>query len=150
MKFLLNSFFGIIFICSLHACKQTAPESFSENASTAAISQQNNSALIEAFKNKKSDIFVEGSGVVKKLLADDNKGSRHQKFLVTISESQTLLFAHNIDLAPRVENLQIGDTVTFKGEYVYNPKGGVMHWTHHNPEGGSKAGWISHNGKVYE
>ena len=87
---------------------------------------------------------------MKKLLADDNKGSRHQKFLVTISDEQTLLFAHNIDLAPRLDALAVGDALSFRGEYVYNPKGGVMHWTHHDPQGGNKVGWIKHNGKVYE
>ena len=157
--------FPLVFtLCLLVACKQSAPESFATSDTVvsdsvindAAISAQvnseidNNSALIEAFKHKKSDIFVEGAGVVKKLLADDNKGSRHQKFLVSISPEQTLLFAHNIDLAPRVENLKIGDAMTFKGEYVYNPKGGVMHWTHHDPDGNQQGGWIKHNGKTYE
>ena len=144
----------LLFILSLLvACKQST--SSVSAAGDAAISteinvDENNSTLIDAFKNKKSDIFVEGAGVVKKLLADDNKGSRHQKFLVSISPEQTLLFAHNIDLAPRVENLQIGDAITFKGEYVYNPKGGVMHWTHHDPDGKQQGGWIKHNGKLYE
>ncbi len=140
------------------ACEQGASESFvASDVSINTEAKTDNSALIEAFKHKKSDIFVEGAGVVKKLLADDNKGSRHQKFLVSISPEQTLLFAHNIDLAPRVENLQIGDAVTFRGEYVYNPKGGVMHWTHKNPQGeisasqgGNKVGWIIHNGQKYE
>jgi hypothetical protein len=149
--------FSLVFIlCLLVACKQSAPESFVANdvsnrdAVTREQTQFDNGALIEAFKHKKSDIFVEGAGVVKKLLADDNKGSRHQKFLVSISPEQTLLFAHNIDLAPRVENLQIGDAMTFKGEYVYNPKGGVMHWTHHDPDGNQAGGWIKHNGKIYK
>ncbi len=146
----------LVFTLSLLAgCKQSASSnvpgvSTLGDAPIAAETQGNNSALIDAFNNKKSDIFVEGTGVVKKLLADDNKGSRHQKFLVSISSEQTLLFAHNIDLAPRVENLQIGDAVSFRGEYVYNPKGGVMHWTHHDPDGGTKTGWITHNGKKYE
>ena len=164
----MKHLFGLIFILSLlAACRQSEPESLVANESVtsdAPISAEanfeldkNNSALIEAFKNKKSDIFIEGAGVVKKLLPDDNKGSRHQKFLLSVSPAQTLLFAHNIDLAPRVENLQIGDEVTFKGEYVYNPKGGVMHWTHKNPQGEIRApqgkqqgGWIKHNGKRYE
>ena len=148
---------SLVFIfCLLAACKQSAPESFAANevitsdTATSELAQFDNSALIEAFQHKKSDIFVEGAGVVKKLLADDNKGSRHQKFLVSISPEQTLLFAHNIDLAPRVENLQIGDAMMFKGEYVYNPKGGVMHWTHHDPDGKRQGGWIKHNGKIYE
>ena len=142
---------GLIFILSLLiACKQSTPDTFVADAPLKTETDTDNNALIDAYKNKKSDIFVEGSGVVKKLLADDNKGSRHQKFLVSISPEQTLLFAHNIDLAPRLENLQIGDELTFKGEYVYNPKGGVMHWTHHDPDGNQQGGWIKHNGKVYE
>ena len=149
--------FPLVFILSLlAACKQSAPESLvvsdviTRDTIESNLAEVNNSALIDAFKHKKSDIFIEGAGVVKKLLADDNKGSRHQKFLVTVSPEQTLLFAHNIDLAPRIESLQVGDSVTFRGEYVYNPKGGVMHWTHHDPQGGNKVGWIKHNGKVYE
>lgn len=166
MKYNVKLTIPLVFIfCLLVACKQSAPESFVASdtdisnpvTSDVPLSAQansevekNNSALIDAFKHKKSDIFVEGAGVVKKLLADDNKGSRHQKFLVSISPEQTLLFAHNIDLAPRVENLQIGDAMMFKGEYVYNPKGGVMHWTHHDPDGTQQGGWIKHNGKTYE
>lgn len=172
--------FALVFIFSLLvACKQSVPETLgaadsatsdsvsgdleTSEASISALANSvldiNNSALIDAFKNKKSELFVEGAGVVKKLLADDNKGSRHQKFLLSISPQQTLLFAHNIDLAPRVENLQVGDEISFRGEYVYNPKGGVIHWTHHNPsgrhenndlQGGAKTGWIKHNGKIYE
>ncbi len=146
--------FSVFILSLLAACKQSAPDVFVAAApiiaETNVDTDINNSALIEAFKHKKSDIFVEGTGVVKKLLADDNKGSRHQKFLVSISPEQTLLFAHNIDLAPRVEKLQVGDELIFKGEYVYNPKGGVMHWTHKDPQGGTKAGWIKHNGKIYE
>jgi hypothetical protein len=121
-----------------------------ESEQAQVVAPSDNAALVEAFKNKKSDIFVEGSGVVKKLLLDDNKGSRHQKFLVTISDEQTLLFAHNIDLAPRLDALAVGDTVSFRGEYVYNPKGGVMHWTHKDPQGVIEGGWIAHNGQKYE
>ena len=99
---------------------------------------------------KKSNAQIEDSGVVVKILADDNRGSRHQKFLVKVATGQTLLFAHNIDLAPRIEAIKTGDTVEFRGEYEYNPKGGVVHWTHHDPRGKHYAGWIMHNGKRYE
>jgi Protein of unknown function (DUF3465) len=109
-----------------------------------------NDALVKAYQNKQSQVWLAGSGIVKKLLVDDNKGARHQKFLVTINAEQTLLFAHNIDLAPRIDDLQVGDSIEFIGEYVYNPKGGVMHWTHHDPKGEKQGGWIKHNGKKYE
>ncbi len=121
-----------------------------ELAQGQVVVQSDNAALEQAFKGKKSHVFVEGAGVVKKLLVDDNKGSRHQKFLVTISSEQTLLFAHNIDLAPRLDTLVMGDAVTFRGEYVYNPKGGVVHWTHKDPQGEKQGGWIMHNGQKYE
>lgn len=108
-----------------------------------------NHAIEQAFAAKKSDIQVSGHGVVVKLLKDDNKGSMHQKFLVSINAQQTLLFAHNIDLAPRVP-LQPDDSIRFYGEYVYNPKGGIIHWTHHAPRGDHAAGWILHNGRKYQ
>ena len=99
---------------------------------------------------KISDAQVQDSGKVVKILADDNRGSRHQKFLVRIASGQTLLFAHNIDLAPRIDNIQVGDFISFRGEYVYNPKGGVVHWTHLDPQGRHYGGWIKHNGNTYQ
>ncbi len=139
----------ILLVSLLAACKQT--QSVPEQASSAGVvstEQIQNSALIQAFEQKKRDIFVEGQGEVKKLLPDDNKGARHQKFLVTISDRQTLLFAHNVDLAPSVP-VKVGDTIQFRGEYIYNPKGGVLHWTHRDPQAKTEGGWIKLNGQLY-
>ncbi|QOY51204.1 DUF3465 domain-containing protein [Candidatus Sulfurimonas baltica] len=41
------------------------------------------------------------SGDVIRVLSDDNTGSRHQRFIIRLSSGQTLLIAHNIDLAPK-------------------------------------------------
>jgi hydroxymethylpyrimidine pyrophosphatase-like HAD family hydrolase len=68
---------------------------------------------------------------------------------VRINSQQTLLFAHNIDLAERLP-LKIGDTVSFNGEYVYNPKGGIVHWTHLDPQGMHTTGWVMLQGKKYQ
>ena len=111
--------------------------------------ETSNVSIEQAFASKHSDIVVSGNGVVTKLLADDAKGSRHQKFLLKINDRQTLLFAHNIDLAERVP-LAVGDAITFSGEYVYNPKGGIIHWTHHDPRASHAAGWIMLRGKKYQ
>ena len=93
---------------------------------------------------------VSGSGRVVRILADDNDGSRHQRFLLGLSSGQTLLVAHNSDLAPRVASLSTGDTVKFYGEYEANSKGGVIHWTHHDPQGRHVAGWLEHRGRRYQ
>lgn len=42
-------------------------------------------SLKEAYKSKKSDIQVQGSGTVIRILKDDNQGSRHQKFILKLS-----------------------------------------------------------------
>ncbi|HXQ73121.1 MAG TPA: DUF3465 domain-containing protein [Pyrinomonadaceae bacterium] len=84
------------------------------------------------------------------LLPDDQKGSRHQRFIVKLASGQTLLIAHNIDIAPRISGLAVGDSVRFYGEYVWNEKGGTIHWTHHDPRGRHVAGWVVHNGKTYQ
>lgn len=103
-----------------------------------------------AFAEQRGNFVAEGSGTVTRILSDDIDGSRHQRFIVVLGSGQTLLISHNIDLAPRVDTLAVGDSVTFKGEYEWNDKGGVMHWTHHDPAGQHEAGWIRHNGNTYQ
>lgn len=107
-------------------------------------------ALAGAFKDKRSNVQVEGEGVVARVLADDNDGSRHQRFVLRLASGQTVLIAHNIDIAPRIAELKRGDSVRFHGEYVWNEEGGVVHWTHHDPEGRHTAGWLKHNGRTYQ
>lgn len=104
----------------------------------------------QAFQRQESDLQVMLAGEVIKNLPDDNQGSRHQKFLFRLNSGQTLLVAHNIDLAPRINNLSEGDTVTLYGEYEWNDRGGVIHWTHHDPRGDHVGGWIEHNGRRYQ
>ena len=108
------------------------------------------SSIGRAFKNRTSNVQVEGEGVVARILADDLSGSRHQRFIVRLKSDQTVLIAHNIDIAPRVAGLQKGDSVRFYGEYVWNEKGGMVHWTHHDPEGTHAAGWLKHSGRTYQ
>ena len=93
---------------------------------------------------------VRGSGVVTRILPDDNDGSRHQRFILRIESGRTLLVAHNIDLAPRIASLREGDRVAFYGEYEPNDKGGVIHWTHRDPQGRHVGGWLEHRGRRYE
>jgi hypothetical protein len=93
--------------------------------------------------------MVESVGVVTKVLPDDQQGSRHQRFILRLSPGHTVLISHNIDIAPRVAGISRGDTVAFRGQYEWNAKGGVIHWTHHDPGGDRPGGWIRQDGREY-
>ncbi len=107
-------------------------------------------AIEQAFRARQSGVQVSGEGVVSALLSDDNQGSRHQRFILRLDSGQTVLVAHNIDLAPRLDALRKGDTVAFHGVYEWNDKGGVIHWTHHDPAGRHVPGWLRHGGQTYQ
>lgn len=100
-------------------------------------------------REQRSGVMVTAVGEVVHLLPDDNEGSRHQRFLVELGTGDTLLIAHNIDLAERVP-LGEGDVVSIRGQYEWNDRGGVLHWTHHDPKGWREGGWIEHEGLRYE
>lgn len=103
----------------------------------------------ELWRDHRSDIDVEGHGVVERLLADDQQGSPHQRFLVRLAHGQTLLVAHNLDLASRIP-LRVGEAVEFRGVYEWNDRGGVVHWTHDDPHGRRRGGFVQHAGRRYE
>ena len=106
--------------------------------------------IMQAYQQQRSDIQVQTQGTVKVILPDDNNGSRHQKMILKLENGLTVLIAHNIDLAPKIEGLKKGDKVEFYGEYEYNQKGGVIHWTHHDPQGKHIDGWLKYQGRMYQ
>jgi hypothetical protein len=62
---------------------------------------------------------------------------------------QTLLVAHNIDLARRVP-IGVGDRVTFRGMYEWNNLGGLIHWTHHDPMDVEEGGYVTFRRRTYK
>lgn len=107
-------------------------------------------ALARAFDAQASDLEVEGRGTVVRVLADDDEGARHQRFILRLDSGQTLLIAHNTDVAPRIEGLAAGDVVALRGVYEWSAEGGTVHWTHRDPGGVHAAGWLRRDGRVYE
>jgi hypothetical protein len=92
--------------------------------------------------------WIEESGLVCRLIPDDNDGARHQRFILDLRNGQTVLMAHNIDLAERVP-LGLGDRIRFRGMYEWNEQGGLVHWTHHDPLGIEDGGFIRYRSKAY-
>ena len=109
-----------------------------------------NAIIARAFAAHARDVRVDGAGVISRVLPDDNQGDRHQRFLVLLPSGQSILIAHNIEVAPRVANLRVGDAIEFEGEYVWNAQGGLVHWTHRDPSGRHMAGWLRYRGRTYQ
>jgi hypothetical protein len=105
--------------------------------------------VLNAQAQQMKKVEVTMSGRVKKMLRDDTKGLPHERWLMQLSNGTTVLVAHDTKLAPRVP-LQDGDMVRIHGEYIWNDRGGVIHWTHHAPNGRHEPGWIEFNGQKYE
>ena len=119
-------------------------------ATGAVVPSADDDAIRNAYESQQSGVEVSGQGTVWRILGDDHEGDRHQRFILALGTGHTLLIAHNIDLAPRIEGLAVGDAVSFHGIYEWNDKGGVVHWTHHDPQGQHEAGWIRHRGRTYQ
>jgi hypothetical protein len=157
----------LLFLCFIFTGCNQATDSKSENitiTTPAAISTEsvvtttatkpstpsNDDVIKDLFNKKQSGVQVYGNGVVTKILSDDNDGARHQRFILKLNSGQTLLIAHNIDIAPRLEELAVGEQVEFYGEYYYNDEGGGIHWTHHDPNGKHISGYLKRNGNTYQ
>jgi hypothetical protein len=103
-----------------------------------------------AFADRARGRMIVVQGKVLRLLADDDEGSPHQRFVIRTGSGQTLLVSHNLDLAPRLNGLRVDDTVAVYGQYEWNDQGGVMHWTHDDPDGRHAAGYIEWKGRRYQ
>ena len=62
--------------------------------------------IMQAYQQQRSNIQVQAQGTIKAILPDDNQGSRHQKIILQLENGLTVLIAHNIDLAPKIEGLK--------------------------------------------
>ena len=98
-------------------------------------------AVQQAYADHRSGQWLETSGHVGRVLSDDNEGARHQKFILELDDGHTVMVAHNIDLAERIP-VRRGLALAVRGRYEWNDRGGVIHWTHHDPDGRIQGGWI--------
>lgn len=134
---------------TLEGKKPAAPK---KDDSAAKPEQRDDTALIKKlFQTMQSDAQVEAEGTVVVLLADDTDETPHQRFLVELSNDITVKIAHNTKISPYLP-LKVGDKIRFHGEYEYNDKGGVVHWTHRTLGTRNKHphGWLLHKGKKYD
>jgi ferric iron reductase protein FhuF len=103
-----------------------------------------------AYQSHSQGRVIDVTGKVDRILSDDRDGSPHQRFTIHTPSGLSVLIAHNLDLAPRLDGLAPGDAVAVRGEYVWNEKGGLMHWTHDDPQGRHQNGHIEWRGRRYQ
>jgi hypothetical protein len=145
MKARLALVFALGIAAALFARRELAvPAADTGGASLAGAtaSVEDDGSLQRAINARADGVPVTGRGVVQRLLPDDRDGSPHQRIIVRVTGGGTVLIAHNLDLGARIAPLAEGDTLEFAGEYAWNAKGGVVHWTHPDPRGGHRAGWL--------
>jgi hypothetical protein len=111
--------------------------------------QTGGNAVEQAFAAQHSGLWLETRGRVRRVLKDDKEGARHQKFILELDGGHSVLVAHNIDLARRIPARE-GLSLTVRGRYEWNERGGVIHWTHHDPDGREQGGWIEVGDVRYE
>lgn len=134
-----------------------APAAMAESTTTGAMQtaaatgvyETSDRILAKAFRTGRSEFPIRCRGRVVRLLADDTEGIRHQRFIIRLSTGQTLLIVHNIDLAERIAGLALRNRVVVKGEYIWNSQGGLIHYTHRDPDGDGFHGFVRHKRLVY-
>src|SRR5512135_3693232 len=124
--------------CSMPAASPIAPAA-------------DNAAIARAFADHRSNVEVTADGLVERLLSDETSETGvHQRFILTLRGStQTLLITNNVSIGKRVP-VAAGDSLLVHGEYVWNDQGGLVHFTHHDPERSHEGGWIERQGVRYE
>ena len=164
------SFHTVVFLCLcflLFSCGTNIKHPLDEESSSSFFSDTSSSSttsmdpILEetrtpderiqtAFENEENDLQVLVRGNVIRLLSDDTSGDQHQRFIIELESGQTLLIAHNIDIGERVPDSVLGNEVYVYGVYEWNDEGGVIHWTHEDPDEGHIEGFIQFNGYQYQ
>ncbi len=94
-------------------------DSYSVSDRSESNLSEGSATIKDLFDRQVSGELVQFSGTVTRQLPDDNEGSRHQRFIVSLDSGQSILVSHNIDLAQRVP-IETGDSVGIRGEYEWN------------------------------
>jgi len=108
-------------------------------------------AIVADYHNHQSNVEVTADGSVVRLLPDRTSSTgTHEQFIIKLSSGDiTIEVEHNISIAARVP-VALGDHVIVHGEYIWNSQGGLIHFTHHDPNGSHEGGYIQDNGKTYD
>lgn len=112
-----------------------------------------NAAVYAAWAQQRSGIEVTASGSVAKVLGTRRGPSGyHTGFLLHLRGAEgrglTVRVEDNVDLTGPLP-VRAGDDAEVRGEYIYDPRGGLIHYTHRDPRGRHAGGYVRLNNRMY-
>jgi hypothetical protein len=121
------------------------------NGTAAPSTSADDAAIASDFQNHQSQVEVTADGIVVGLFPDRSSSTgTHEQFIIRLtSQKMTIEVEHNISIGKRVP-VKEGDRLTVHGEYIWNAQGGLIHFTHHDPQGTHEDGYIIDNGMIYD
>jgi hypothetical protein len=103
----------------------------------------------KAFYDKQSDLMVEVTGEVVRVVRPVKGNEGHQEFQLRLPNGQLLLVVRNTRAGDRVP-LEASDQVTVRGNYRWSELGGVIHGAQRDYSLGRMHGWVELDGKKYD
>jgi hypothetical protein len=112
-----------------------------------------NGAVYGAWAGHRSRIEVTATGNVARILGTRSGPSgRHEGFLVHLrgaaGHGLTVRVEDNVDVTGPIP-LAPGDEVEVRGEYIYDQRGGLIHFTHRDRRGRHPGGYVRVGKIVY-
>ena len=113
-----------------------------------------NGQIYDAWRAGRSGVEVQATGSVARVLGKRTGPSGpHEGFLLHLTgaggHGLTVRVESNLDIIGTLPVVD-GEPATVRGEYEYDQRGGVIHWTHHDPMGRHANGFVEIGGRRYE
>ena len=112
-----------------------------------------NAAVYDAWRAQRSSVEVTASGSVARIFGTRlGRSGEHEGFLLHLrgpgGHGLTVRVEDNVDITGPIP-LQTGDDVEVRGEYIFDPRGGIVHYTHHDPRGHHSSGYVKVRDRLY-
>jgi hypothetical protein len=113
-----------------------------------------NAQIYDAWRAARSGIEVQASGSIARVLGErSGRSGPHEGFLLHLTgaggHGLTVRVESNLDIMGNFA-VHEGDAAIVRGQYEYDPGGGVLHWTHRDLAGRHPGGFVEVNGHRYD
>jgi hypothetical protein len=108
-----------------------------------------NHVVEKAFYEKQSELMVEVTGQVVRVIDNDDTFDSVQWFHIRTPGGHHLLISHDIGRGEPIP-LSIPDSVTVRGRYDWSESGGTIRNTERDSSMDRLHGWVEHKGEKYQ